>query len=208
VCDRQASFCCCVFCALWVAWVRQVRQAWNDGEVGTKKYGMQRMTDSPLEPLDLLDTDYADILANSSDPSFELQLVWFKVDAASARMKTNFITSRAPKTWDSRTRGYFNRSMVRSLRVWAHRWRFSLIGRNPVGESRQRWSWLAADNFQLNLLNRAIALFWKDELLPLCLNQRGIPTIGQTLRYQSRKTRGGAVLSAINNASDPANKVA
>ena len=56
------------------------------------------MTDSPIEPLDLLDTDYADILAHSSEPSFELQLVWFKVDAASARMKTNFITSRAPKT--------------------------------------------------------------------------------------------------------------
>jgi hypothetical protein len=33
------------------------------------------MTDPLIEPLDLLDTDYADILANSSDPSFELQLV-------------------------------------------------------------------------------------------------------------------------------------
>ena len=28
------------------------------------------MTDSPIEPLDLLDTDYADMLAKSSDPSF------------------------------------------------------------------------------------------------------------------------------------------
>jgi hypothetical protein len=56
------------------------------------------MTDSPLEPLDLLDTDYADILAHSSHPAFEMQLVRFGVDAASARIKTNFLTSRAPKT--------------------------------------------------------------------------------------------------------------
>ncbi len=33
------------------------------------------MTDSPLEPLDLLDTDYADILAHSTHPAFELQLL-------------------------------------------------------------------------------------------------------------------------------------
>jgi hypothetical protein len=56
------------------------------------------MTDSPLEPIDLLDTDYADILANSSDPSFELQLVRFGVGAAEGHIKTNFLTSRAPKT--------------------------------------------------------------------------------------------------------------
>ena len=56
------------------------------------------MTDSPIEPLDLLGTDYADILANSSHPSFKLQLVRFGVNAASARIKTNFLTSRAPKT--------------------------------------------------------------------------------------------------------------
>ena len=56
------------------------------------------MTDSPLEPLDLLDTDYADVLAHSSDPAFEMQLVRFGVDAAEARIKTNFLTSRAPKT--------------------------------------------------------------------------------------------------------------
>jgi len=31
------------------------------------------MTDSPIEALDLLDTDYADILANSSLASFEVQ---------------------------------------------------------------------------------------------------------------------------------------
>jgi len=49
------------------------------------------MTDSPLEPLDLLDTDYADILANSSHPSFELQLVKSGIEPAKARTATNFI---------------------------------------------------------------------------------------------------------------------
>ncbi len=50
------------------------------------------MIDSPLEPIDLLDTDYADILTHSSHPSFEMQLVRFRVDAAEARIKTNFLT--------------------------------------------------------------------------------------------------------------------
>ena len=63
------------------------------------------MTDLLLSPLDVLDTDYADILAHSSDPSFELQLVWFKVDAASARIKTNFLTlvrqkPETPEEWE------------------------------------------------------------------------------------------------------------
>lgn len=49
------------------------------------------MTDSPLEPLDLLDTDYADILANSSLPPFELQLVRSGIEPAKARTTTNFI---------------------------------------------------------------------------------------------------------------------
>ncbi|MEG4850938.1 MULTISPECIES: DUF4129 domain-containing protein [unclassified Microcoleus] len=49
------------------------------------------MTDSPIEPLDLLDTDYADILANSSHPSFELQLVRSGIEPARARTATNFI---------------------------------------------------------------------------------------------------------------------
>ena len=50
------------------------------------------MTDWPIEPLDLLDTDYADILANSSHPSFEMQLVRSGIDAAEARIKTHFLT--------------------------------------------------------------------------------------------------------------------
>ncbi len=63
------------------------------------------MTDSPIEPLDLLDTDYADILAHSSDPSFELQLVRFGVNAASARIKTNFLAlvrqkPETPEEWE------------------------------------------------------------------------------------------------------------
>ncbi|MEG3920677.1 hypothetical protein QUA07_16305 [Microcoleus sp. T3_A4] len=49
------------------------------------------MTDSPLEQINLLDTDYADILANSSHPAFEMQLVRFGIDAAEARTATNFI---------------------------------------------------------------------------------------------------------------------
>ena len=63
------------------------------------------MTDSPIEPIDLLDTDYADILANSSDPSFELQLLRFGVDTAEARIKTNFLTlvrqkPETPEEWE------------------------------------------------------------------------------------------------------------
>ena len=69
------------------------------------------MTDSPLEPLDLLDTDYADILAHSSDPSFEMQLVRFGVDAASARIKTNFLTlvrqkPETPEQWATLTEAW------------------------------------------------------------------------------------------------------
>ena len=69
------------------------------------------MADSPLEPLDLLDTDYADILAHSSDPSFELQLVRLGVDAASARIKTNFLTlvrqkPETPEQWAALTEAW------------------------------------------------------------------------------------------------------
>jgi len=49
------------------------------------------MTDSPLEQINLLDTDYADILANSSHPAFEMQLVRSGIDATKARTATNFI---------------------------------------------------------------------------------------------------------------------
>ncbi|MEG4585420.1 hypothetical protein QUA54_09405 [Microcoleus sp. MOSTC5] len=62
------------------------------------------MTDPPIEPLDLLDTDCADILASSSYPALELQLVRFGVDTAEARIKTNFLTlvrqkPETPEEW-------------------------------------------------------------------------------------------------------------
>ncbi len=70
------------------------------------------MTDSPLEQINLLDTDYADILANSSHPAFEMQLVRSGIDAASARIKTNFITlvrqkPETPEQWAGLTEAWF-----------------------------------------------------------------------------------------------------
>jgi len=69
------------------------------------------MTDSPLEPLDLLDTDYANILANSSDPSFELQLVKSGINPSEARIKTNFLTlvrqkPETPEQWATLTEAW------------------------------------------------------------------------------------------------------
>jgi len=58
------------------------------------------------------------------------------------------------------------------------------------------------------MATKDLAILERDERLQLlCLNQRGIPIIGLRLRYQSRKMRDGAGLSAINNASDPVNRV-
>lgn len=64
------------------------------------------MTNLPIEPLDLLDTDYANILAHSSDPSFELQLVRLGINPAEARTTTNFLTlvrqrSDTPASWEA-----------------------------------------------------------------------------------------------------------
>lgn len=69
------------------------------------------MTDSPIEQINLLDTDYADILAHSSDPSFELQLVRFGVDTAEARLKTNFLAlvrqkPETPEQWAALTEAW------------------------------------------------------------------------------------------------------
>ena len=69
------------------------------------------MTDSPLEQLDLLDTDYADILAHSSHPAFEMQLVRFGVDTTEARIKTNFLTlvrqkPETPEQWAALTQAW------------------------------------------------------------------------------------------------------
>lgn len=65
---------------------------------------MHRMTDSPLEQIDLLDTDYADILASSSYPALELQLLRLGIDPAQARTTSNFLTlvrqrSDTPASW-------------------------------------------------------------------------------------------------------------
>lgn len=62
------------------------------------------MTDSPIEQLDLLDTDYADILTSSSYPALELQLVRLGINPAQARTTTNFLTlvrqrSDTPASW-------------------------------------------------------------------------------------------------------------
>lgn len=62
------------------------------------------MTDSPLEQIDLLDTDYADILASSSYPALELQLLRLGIDPAQARTTSNFLTlvrqrSDTPASW-------------------------------------------------------------------------------------------------------------
>jgi hypothetical protein len=69
------------------------------------------MTDWPIEQINLLDTDYADILANSSHPAFELQRVRFEVDAVEARIKTNFLTlvrqkPETPEEWATLTEAW------------------------------------------------------------------------------------------------------
>jgi hypothetical protein len=69
------------------------------------------MTDSPLEQINLLDTDYADILANSSHPAFEMQLVKSGIDTAEARIKTNFLTlvrqkPETPEQWAALTQAW------------------------------------------------------------------------------------------------------
>lgn len=60
---------------------------------------------SEIEPLNVLDTDYADIVANSYNPVFELNIVKLGMSPAEARVKTKFVTllSRKPQTqeeWD------------------------------------------------------------------------------------------------------------
>ncbi|TXI95551.1 MAG: DUF4129 domain-containing protein [Burkholderiaceae bacterium] len=69
------------------------------------------MTDSPLEQIDLLDTDYADILAHSGHPSFELQLVKSGIEPARARTATNFIAlmrqkPNTPEGWAALTEAW------------------------------------------------------------------------------------------------------
>jgi len=97
-------------CSL-LAWALQVRQAWNDGEVGTKKYGIHRMTGPPIEQMDLLDTDYADILASSNYPALEVQLLRLGIDPVQARTTSNFLAAlrqkpNTPQQWAGLTKAW------------------------------------------------------------------------------------------------------
>jgi hypothetical protein len=95
------------------------------------------MTDPPIEQLDLLDTDYADILASSNYPALELQLLRLGIDPAKARTTSNFLASRAPKTQYSRTVGCSNRGLGSRLRVRAGTRRFSTNYRIAVEPSKK-----------------------------------------------------------------------
>lgn len=62
------------------------------------------MTDSTIEQIDLLDTNYADILASSNYPALELQLLGLGIDPASARTASNFLAlvrqkPETPEQW-------------------------------------------------------------------------------------------------------------
>jgi hypothetical protein len=64
------------------------------------------MNNLPIENLNLLDTEYIDILANSANPDFELELVKKGVDLTEARIKTLFITlaqhkPETPEQWQT-----------------------------------------------------------------------------------------------------------
>jgi hypothetical protein len=53
-----------------------------------------------IEKIDLLDTEYAEILANSANPGVEIRLIQMGVDPSTARRKTQFLTlvQRKPTT--------------------------------------------------------------------------------------------------------------
>ena len=56
--------------------------------------------DNPIENLNLLDTQYIDILENSSNPWFEIEAIKKGLSPEEARVKTHFITllSHKPQT--------------------------------------------------------------------------------------------------------------
>jgi hypothetical protein len=95
------------------------------------------MTDWPIEQINLLDTDYADILASNGYPALELQLLRLGIDPASARTTSNFLASRAPKTEYSRTVGCSNQGLGSRLRVRARTRRFSTNYRIAVEPSKK-----------------------------------------------------------------------
>lgn len=53
---------------------------------------MVNSSNSPYQHFNILDTEYADIIANSSDPQFELSLVNLGVDIKEARTKVRLLT--------------------------------------------------------------------------------------------------------------------
>ena len=62
------------------------------------------MTRPLIESIDLLDTEYADILVNSSNPGVEIRLIQIGIDPAKARCKTDFLTlvqnkPQTPSQW-------------------------------------------------------------------------------------------------------------
>jgi hypothetical protein len=69
------------------------------------------MTDPSIEQLDLLDTDYADILASSSYPALELQLLRLGIDQTRARTTSNFLAlvrqkPNTPEQWAAITEAW------------------------------------------------------------------------------------------------------
>ena len=69
------------------------------------------MTDPRIEQLDLLDTDYADILAHSSYPALELQLLRLGIDPTQARTASNFLAlvrqkPHTPEQWATLTEAW------------------------------------------------------------------------------------------------------
>lgn len=67
---------------------------------------MVNSSDSEYQHINLLDTEYADIIANSSDLQFELSLVNLGVDLEEARTKVNLITllkqqPQSPEEWEA-----------------------------------------------------------------------------------------------------------
>jgi hypothetical protein len=62
--------------------------------------------DNSIEKLNLLDTEYADILTNSSNPQFELEAIQKGLDPEEARVKTRFIMlmkhkPTTPEEWET-----------------------------------------------------------------------------------------------------------
>jgi hypothetical protein len=72
---------------------------------------IHQMTDPLIEQINLRGTDYADILASSSHPSFELQLGRLGINSSEARIKTNFLTlvrqkPETPEQWTPLTEAW------------------------------------------------------------------------------------------------------